>query len=82
MNKRFRELALQAGIDFLECTNPEHGGREYCEAWTEQQQKFAELIVRECAKVISDNEIDYPITGALYDGDQAKAIKKHFGVEK
>lgn len=45
-------------------------------------ERFAELIVRECAKVIIDNEVDYPMTGAVYDGDQAKAIMKHFGVEE
>ena len=47
-----------------------------------QLNKFAELIVRECAEVIIGNEIDHPITGAVYDGDQAKAIKEHFGVEE
>ena len=46
------------------------------------KEKFAELIVRECAEVIIGNEIDHPITGAVYDGDQAKAIKEHFGVEE
>ena len=45
-----------------------------------QLNRFAELIVKECAEVIIGNEIDHPITGAVYDGDQAKAIKKHFGV--
>lgn len=73
MNKRFRELAKQAGIDFLECTNPEHGGREYCEAWTEQQQKFAELIVQECMNVLNDNE--------LWNGHISNVLKAHFGVE-
>lgn len=70
MNKRIRELAEQAGYNGHYAT--EDFDVEY----------FAELIVRECAKVIIDNEIDHPITGALYDGDQAKAIKKHFGVEE
>ena len=80
MNKRIRELAEQATKDKWKLnrymSDPVFDG---CELDTE---KFAELIVRECAKVIIDNEIDHPITGALYDGDQAKAIKKHFGVEK
>ena len=70
MNKRIQELYKQAYGYFP------------CPAGEPETEKFAELIVRECAKVIIDNEIDHPITGALYDGDQAKAIKKHFGVEK
>ena len=53
MNLRIREIAEQAGIDFFNSTDPEFSGREYCEAWTEQQQKFAELIVRECAGIYS-----------------------------
>lgn len=81
MNKRFRELAKQAGIDFLECTNPEHGGREYCEAWTEQQQKFAELIVRECIDVLVDVLPD--IVPEAKDGiHPIWHIKEHFGVEE
>ena len=70
MNKRIQELYKQAYGYFP------------CPAGEPETEKFAELIVRECAKVIIDNEIDHPITGALYDGDQAKAIKKHFGVEE
>ena len=70
MNKRIQELYKQAYGHFP------------CPAGEPETERFAELIVRECAKVIIDNEIDHPITGALYDGDQAKAIKKHFGVEK
>ena len=70
MNKRIQELYKQAYGYFP------------CPAGEPETERFAELIVRECAKVIIDNEIDHPITGALYDGDQAKAIKKHFGVEE
>ena len=87
MNKRIRELSEQANAWRPGGYPSGEGGDK---AWKdvvifekdEDVQKFAELIVRECAKVIIDNEIDHPITGALYDGDQAKAIKKHFGVEE
>lgn len=72
MNERIRELAEQAGIDFFNSTDPEFVGRVYCEAWTEQQQKFAELIVAECARVAKVSER----RGALgwYE------IMKHFGI--
>lgn len=85
MNKRIFELSEQAklrsplllwhlgNVDALTDSEQEE---------LESIEKFAELIIQECAKVIIDNEIDHPITGALYDGDQAKAIKKHFGVEE
>ena len=86
MNKRIQELAEQTNAWFPDGYPSAEGGDA---AWKnlvifekEDLQKFAELIVRECAKVIIDNEVDYPITGAIYDGDQAKAIMKHFGVEE
>ena len=81
MNKRIRELALQAGIDFLNCTNPEHGDREYCEAWTEQQQKFAELIVLECMNVCREQRnpqnLNYKPSERF-----AEVLRQHFGVEE
>lgn len=77
MNKRIRELAKQAGVDFIECTNPEHGGREFCEAWIEQQQKFAELIIQECGNALSPMLRDMISRGQAYE-----LIKKHFGFEK
>lgn len=67
MNERIKKLHDQA---FAETTD-----------YYATIQRFSELIVRECADLIMDNEIDYPITGAVYDGDQAKAIMKHFGVK-
>ena len=79
MNERIKELVKQAGFSFKYKTapdelNPGHNLQDL--------EKFAELIVRECAEVIMGNEIDHPITGAVYDGDQAKAIKEHFGVKE
>ena len=72
MNERIKLLAEQAGIDFFNSTDPEYCGREYCEAWTEQQQKFAELIVRECARLIDAEEIQ---------SSYGSMLKDHFGVE-
>jgi hypothetical protein len=50
-------------------------------------EKFAELIVRECAKVILAKAADYPDTDEWHDWtngmDQAQAdIVVHFGVEE
>ncbi len=75
MNERIRELAEQAGIDFFNSTDPEYSGREYCEAWTEQQQKFAQLIVQECATHLHRRGVEG--FGIL----EERNLKEHFGVE-
>ena len=42
--------------------------------------KFAELIVRECAKIVEDSTWNLP--HGYKAVDQAKLVKKHFGVEE
>ena len=82
MNPRIRELAEQAKLKTELWNNPEPfviykedvnypGGLE----------KFAELIVRECAQVSEDDitDGDACCTNTAYR--IAKQIKKHFGVE-
>jgi len=60
MNERIQELAKQAG--FLEWSQNPIGF---------ELEKFAELIVRECAEVAADHD-------AL---DIYEEIREHFGVE-
>ena len=38
-------MAREAGIEFFNSTDPEFHGREYCEAWIEEQHAFANLVV-------------------------------------
>lgn len=47
-------------------------------------EKFAELIVQECAKVCDDLDIDDWGDKSFDDGTYycSRAIKKHFGVEE
>ena len=59
MNERFRQLAEQV----------------YGTQATEQEIKFAELIVRECAEVGSKFSQAHPL-------DIQYQIKRHFGVEE
>ena len=66
MNERIRELAEQARKYF---PKTESSG----EYWVFDEEKFAELIVRECARVASDYD------GAHYVGTE---IEQHFGVEE
>ena len=71
MNERIKELALQAGLQPFEDCGP---------GYVKKMEKFAELIVRECAEVGLDS---------VEDGDDIDAIMKrvhnnilkHFGVE-
>jgi hypothetical protein len=74
MNERIRELMQQAGTD----TSGKWMGVDHAE-------KFAELIVRECAtafeaEVNTWKEMD-PYQGSI-KRQGTKAIKKHFGVEE
>ena len=62
MNERIRELALQAGINFykkpvLNKDYPELYNGVYCESELGHQQKFAELIVKECCQIVLDCNI-------------------------
>ena len=62
MNERIKELAIEAGYDMD----------------MQQHQKFAELIVRECAGVLLKWK-DEPFP---FDEDLAASlIKEHFGVK-
>ncbi len=68
MNKRIKELAEQAGY-----TKDMFGVGH----WDMLEfQKFAELIVRECAEQVKNLRVnDYGISGA-------EIIREHFGVEE
>lgn len=71
MNKRIRELEAQ-------CWEP----RQYGPAWFTRfnSEKFALLIVRECARV---SERTGALNEADYEGEMiADAIKEHFGVQE
>ncbi len=75
MNERIKELAVQAKIEFT-YDPTEKPIRAFAECWEDELEKFAELIVRECARVywnIDDSEIH---------DEYVKALKEHFGIEK
>ena len=77
MNKRIKELAEQAGYskDFLAIGLPNN------------MEKFAELIVRECADACyKHKDVEsfgiYPIRVAMVTKACSDNIKQHFGVEE
>ena len=73
MNERIKELAEQAGLRFTQLMSnpmvPVVDGKET------DLEKFAELIVRECAEVGSKFSQAHPL-------DIQYQIKRHFGVEE
>ena len=77
MNERIKELAEQAGIEFT-YDPTETPMRAFVECWEDEMEKFAELIVRECANIDFRREV-----GLTADDDYeiGKIIKVHFGVE-
>jgi hypothetical protein len=72
MNERIRQLAEQAGLRFTQLMSnpmvPVVDGKET------DLEKFAELIVRECADIATMNQFQYDAVGNY--------ILKHFGVEQ
>jgi hypothetical protein len=85
MNERIRQLAEQARIK-------DHWSmdeRRYLTNYLDEQ-KFAELIVKECATIILNNDIekqeDYGVNHLFFNGwergviDSCQIIKQHFGV--
>jgi len=82
MNERIRELALEAGDYVNEVYTPPVRSKTPGKIWedghvdwhTQFNEKFAELIVRECAK-----QVDWILAeGGKTQGDM---LKEHFGVE-
>ena len=66
MNERIRELAEQAGMNIVDDKFSTYG---------KFAEKFAELIVRECAKAAGDFEY-----ARLHDSLVEDHVLKHFGV--
>ena len=71
MNERIRQLAEQAGHRYYPSSN---SGPLRVEYLTPELEKFAELIVRECAEIAL---VDGQSTGNF---DTFNKIQKHFGV--
>ena len=86
MNERIRELAEQAElIEIVDDAYQERG------TWQPFVEKFAELIVKECADIINhraDTSADYLDSNKANDHarqvqrDCATTIKQHFGVRE
>ena len=86
MNGRIKELAKQAGFAMKIDDDPNSPPGWWGAGHDPTFEKFAELIVRECAKVINA-DIEYQIKDGIISNvhglNQARnLIKEHFGVEE
>jgi hypothetical protein len=89
MNERIKELALQAGEYANSVYTPPVRSKTPGKIWEDGHidwheifnQKFAELIVRECA-FVAQNKDDTDINFRLARGLAAFKILQHFGVEE
>ena len=90
MNERIKELAEQAGLKYHNWitneSNIDDGDFKYPRL--EDYEKFAELIVLECAKAIADDDLAKDCDTFLMDSYakgirySAEVIKEHFGVRE
>ena len=71
MNERIKELAKQTGYIWHASGDP-----QIYEFTPEKLEKFAELIVQECANIAARNQTED------MDWDIGEIIKEHFGVEE
>jgi hypothetical protein len=76
MNKRIEALEKQA-TTVVEGWSDENGTTRYYEF---NREKFAELIVKECAEIIKDSP--WKLGHGCTPSEQAALIKEHFGVER
>ena len=91
MNERIKSLVYEAEKYALNKANDHDGDEDYENTFEDDfQQKFAELLVRECADIINhraDTSADYLDSNKANDHarqvqrDCATTIKQHFGVE-
>ncbi len=78
MNQLIKELAEKANIEFT-YDPTEKPIRAFAECWEDELEKFAVLIVRECAKFLEDNSGYDHANNAWHP--EPEDMLKYFGVE-
>ena len=80
MNERIDQLLWAAG-GYTKLNYPDDAFLDGRYALTQEQlDKFAELIVKECADIVKDSP--WKLGNSYSASDQAWLIKEHFGVEE
>ncbi len=76
MNKRLRDFEKESGLDIYGL-----GARR--DKWEKALEKYAELIVRECAMIVEGFEITQEVALDEYvDYEASSVLKEHFGVKE
>jgi hypothetical protein len=79
MNKRIKELAKQLGYNVNFKPSDDETDRGYQVVSNDFAEKFAELIVRECAGIAYEYDIPNLTGPGEFIGNR---MKKHFGVKE
>lgn len=84
MNERIKQLAEQAIVSVDIVTGNEALDDELAKMYIPDcfAEKFAELIVRECIDIASQEDFDVMMKEGYPCSQTAKKIKQHFGVEE
>ena len=93
MNERIRQLAKQAGDYVNEVYTPPVRSNTPGKIWedghvdwhTQFNEKFAELIVRECIGIVEKNESEIHYDTGMYPAYPTATVREileHFGVEE
>jgi hypothetical protein len=77
MNQRIQQLALESGA-----WHQVYDQKRFIVDSNFDVEKFAELIVRECIDIASQEDFDVMMKEGYPCSQTAKKIKQHFGVEK
>ena len=79
MNERIKEFAGQAGFVLWKNESWNSGDVvDWSASYDDELEKFAELIVKECADLFEVEWGEEKLTG----NDVGYVVKKHFGVEQ
>ena len=83
MNKKIIELAEEAGFCFWEDEEwkPHDAMIDWSAQYDDEFQKYTELLIKECIKVVYDNvEVALDANGKVVVPNQL--LKDHFGIEE
>lgn len=75
MNEQIKQLAEEAGFTFW--GSPENGSGGRAARYDKELEKFAELIVKECARICVEDDFTMSNQGE----SSAQSFKDHFGVK-
>lgn len=82
MTERIKDFAKQAK-EHAEASFPDHTKFNHSENWhAAYHEKFAELIIQECAMIVEGFEITQEVALDEYvDYEASTVLKDHFGVK-